>query len=78
MNSSGKIKVIFLKIYTFRGVLFENRPALYFSNYKENYKLIHVCWIPQIDDFLFIMEQYIFNIRMIIIIIGIKKNKQYL
>ena len=21
-------------------------------------KLIHVCWIPQIDDFIFIMEQY--------------------
>ena len=23
-------------------VLFENRPALYFSNYKENKKIIHV------------------------------------
>ena len=43
-----------------RGVLFENRPALYFCNYKENNKkLIHVCWIPQIDDFIYIMEQYI-------------------
>ena len=58
-------------------VLFENRPALYFCNYKENYKLIRVCWIPQIDDFITIMEQYIFNIRIIIIIISNKK-KQYL
>ena len=41
-----------------RRVLFEKRPALYFSNYKENYKLIHVCWIPQNDDFMYIMEQY--------------------
>ena len=29
--------------------------------------------IPQIDDFITIMEQYIFNIRIIIIIIGNKK-----
>ena len=53
-------------------VLFENRPALYFCYYKENYKLIHVFWIPQIDDFIYTMEQYI-NIRIIIIIIGNKK-----
>ena len=39
-------------------VLFENRPALYFCNYKKNYKLIHVCWIPQKNDFMYIMEQY--------------------
>ena len=58
---------------TLAGLLFENRPALYFCNYKENYKLIHVCWIPQIDDFIYSMEQYIVNIRIIIIIIGNKK-----
>ena len=58
------------------GLLFENRPALYFcNNYKENYKLIHVCWIPQINDFITIMEQYIFNIRIIIIIIIGNKKK---
>ena len=59
-------------------VLFEKRPALYFCNYKENYKLIHVFWIPQNDDFIYSMEQYIFNTRIIIIIIGNKNNKQYL
>ena len=41
-----------------KGVLFENRPALYFCNYKENSKLIHVFWIPQNNDFMYIMEQY--------------------
>ena len=43
---------------TGRRVLFENRPSLYLCNYKENYKLIHVCWIPQNNDFMYIMEQY--------------------
>ena len=52
--------------------------SIFVIMYKENYKLIHVCWIPQIDDFMTIMEQYILNIRIIIIIIGNKKNKQYL
>ena len=39
-------------------VLFENRPALYFVIIRKIKKLIHVFWIPQIDDFIYIMEQY--------------------
>ena len=27
-------------------VLFENKPALSFRNYKEKLIVIHVCWIP--------------------------------
>ena len=40
-------------------------------------QLIHVCWIPQIDD-LYSLWSNIFIIRIIIIIIGNKKIKQYL
>ena len=45
--------------------------------------MINVCWIPQIDDFIYIMEQYfhyhnneiiILLIILIIIIIGNKKK----
>ena len=32
--------------------------SMFVIMYKENYKLIHVCWIPQIDNFITIMEQY--------------------
>ena len=41
----------------YNGVLFENRPALYFCNYKEkNYTRMLDTLI--IDDFIEIMEQY--------------------
>ena len=40
------------------GVLFENRPALYFCNYKENKKNTRMLDTLFIDDSLDIMEQY--------------------
>ena len=43
-----------------KGVLFENRPALYFCNYKENEKKNNTRMLDTlfIDDFIDIMEQY--------------------
>ena len=59
-------------------VLFENRPALYFCNYKENYKN----WYTYVGYhkliILYSLWSNIFIIRIIIIIIGNKKIKQYL
>ena len=39
-------------------VLFENRPALYISNYKENKKNTRMLDTLFIDDSIYIMEQY--------------------
>ena len=52
-----------LVLLFFWGVLFENRPALYFSNYK---KIIHVCWIPYSLMILLTLWSNIFIIRIII------------
>ena len=41
-----------------RRALFENRPALYFCNYKENKKYTYVGYLIFIDDSIVIMEQY--------------------
>ena len=40
-------------------VLFENRPALYFSNYKEKKNNTRMLDTIFIDDFIDIMEQYV-------------------
>ena len=37
INSTGKSQC--LEVIRVYGVLFENRPAVYFCNYKENYKI---------------------------------------
>ena len=59
-------------------VLFENRPALYFCNYKENLKN----WYTYVGYhklmILYSLWSNIFIIRIIIIIIGNKEMKQYL
>ena len=45
--------------YILHWVLFENRPALYFCNYKENNKNnTRIFDTLFIDDFIDIMEQY--------------------
>ena len=51
--------VILFNLAIFSGVLFENRPALYFCNYKENEendtRMLDTLFI---DDFVDIMDQY--------------------
>ena len=43
---------------TFLGSCLKTGQQSIFVIIRKILKLIHVCWIPQIDDFIFIMEQY--------------------